>query len=103
MLFAVAVAVAFVSGVRSTFRLWRRYRAVVPVLTDARERLLLRSFVAVSTAITLAAGFYGLLAVRRLVGFPPFEWGIEASALVAIGVLFIPAALDHAVERVARR
>jgi len=102
VLFAVGVVVAFVCGVRSTIRLWRRYHDAKAVLLDWRERLILKSFVTVSVVITGAAGFYGFMAVRRLMGFDSLEWASAVSALVAIGVLFIPVALDAAVQRIAR-
>lgn len=101
VLFALGILIAFVFGIRSTIRLWLRYRAAGDVL-DGRDRLILRSFVAVSVAITLAAGFYGLLVFQHLAGLNVMDWQPALAELVAIGVLFIPTALDLAVQRIAR-
>jgi hypothetical protein len=101
-LFALAVVVAFAAGVRSTWRLWRRYADASPIL-DARERLLLRSFVIVSVLITAAAGFYGFLAARRLMGYEPLEWVPLVSVIIAIAVLLIPVGLDAAITRIVKR
>jgi hypothetical protein len=99
--FTVVLAIAAILGLRATFRLTRRYRAVSPQL-DERERLVLGSFVGVAWVITLTASFYGILSARRLLGLDPIAWSATISLLLASAVLLIPAGLDYIVDRVAR-
>ncbi len=101
--FASGFLAAFGLGIRSTWRLWRRYRTVTPLLLDPRERLVLGAFVIVSVLITTAAGYFGLLTVRRIIGFEPLEFTPIISLFVVIVVLLIPVYLDQLVQRVARR
>lgn len=103
MLFALGVIIAFLSGTRSTWRLWRRYTSARVVLLEPRERLILRSFVIVSVMITVAAGYFGFVALRRMLGYDPLDWTPTVSVLLAIVILFIPTMLDLVVARVARR
>lgn len=99
--FAVVALIAFVLGLRGSVRLSRRYRAVSPLLLQ-HEREILLAFVVVAWLVTVAAGFFGLIAARRLVGFAPLDWAPVAQVLLASAVLLIPAFLDHIVSRVAR-
>jgi len=69
---------------------------------DDRETLILRAVVIVAWTITIAALYFGFLAVRRLLGYEPLPELVPVSAVIAIGVLLIPAFLDYIVERVAR-
>lgn len=102
-IFIVGVLIAFTFGVRSTWRLWRRYRDAAPVLVEWRERLVLGSIVFVAFAITGAAAYFAFLAVRRLLGYEALDWSPYASSAVAIFVLLIPTYLERIVARVARR
>lgn len=98
---ALTFVFAFLVGVRSTWRLWRRYQATSPTLTEPRAYLVLVAFVAVSLIVTAAAGYFGFVSVRRLLGFEPIPGTPFVSTIVAICVLFIPALLDAVVKRVA--
>ena len=97
---AVVVAVLFVVpailGVRATYRLWRLY-------LDTKRNSIVFSFAMISTIITSAASFYGIIAIRRLLGFTPLDWTPGASLLLAALVLFIPAALERLVDNIGRR
>lgn len=99
--FVIAAAIAFVLGLRGSVRLTKRYHDVTLLLV-ARERLILGSFVGVSWIITLAGGWFVFTSARRLLGFPALDWTPLVSLLIASIVLFIPAALDYLVDRVAR-
>lgn len=103
VLFAALVVTAFLTGLRSTVRLWRRHRDVAPVLLDPRERLVLGTFVVVAVLLTATAGYFGFLSVRRLLGLDALEGTALLSALIASVVLYIPAGLDWVVGRIARR
>lgn len=100
-LFVVVVAIAFVLGLRGSVRLTRRY-ADVSALLVRRERAILGSFVIVAWLITGAAGFFGALSARRLLGYEAIDWTPFASVIVASVILFIPVFLDYVVDRVAR-
>lgn len=99
--YAVLFAVVAVLGLRGSVRLTARYRAVRDQLDD-RERSVLEAFAIVSWVITIAALYFGALAVRRLLGFEPLPGLTAASAVIATLVLLIPAFLDFVVDRVAR-
>lgn len=100
-LYAVLFVVAAVFGLRGSIRLTRRYRAVRDRL-DQRERLVLLAFVIVAWLITCAAFWFGSLSVRTVLGYERIVWIAPFSALIATGVLLVPAFLDAVVERVAR-
>jgi hypothetical protein len=97
--FALVVTAAFIAGVVSSARLTRTYVEISSTL-DWRARLVALTFVVVAWTITIAAGFFGALAVRRLLGAPPLDWSPNASAIVAAFVLFIPVALDFVWTRI---
>lgn len=99
--FLVIFSVAFLLGLRGSWRLTRRYRDVRDQLID-RERLILLSIVVVSWVITVAAGYFGVLSVRTIAGFERIPQLVPVSVLISSGVLFIPAFLDAVVDRVAR-
>lgn len=99
--FVVVAVIAFILGLRGSVRLTKRYASVSPLL-DGRERTILGSIAVTAWIITLAAGYFAAMSARRLMGFDPVEWAPVAGILIASVVLFIPAGLDHVVERVAR-
>ena len=99
--FAAVALIAFVLGLRGSVRLSQRYRAVSPLLLE-HEREILLAFVIVAWLVTVAAGFFGLIAARRLIGYAPLEWTPLVQVLLASAVLLIPVFLDHIVSRVAR-
>jgi len=99
--YAVLFGIVAILGVRGSWRLTSRYMFVNSQLDD-RETLILRAVVIVAWTITIAALYFGFLAVRRLLGYEPLPELVPVSAVIAIGVLLIPAFLDYIVERVAR-
>ena len=99
--YAVLFGIAAIFGLRGSVRLTRRYRDVRSRL-DSREALILLAIVIVSWVITITAFYFGGLSVRRLLGFESIPELVPISALLAIGVLFIPTFLDAVVDRVAR-
>lgn len=99
---ATTFVVGFLVGLRSTVRLTARYKTVAPSLMP-REGLILQAFVVVSGSITIAAGFFGALAVRRLLGFDPLTWSAPLTVLLSAIVLFLPLYLERVVDRVARK
>lgn len=100
-MYTVLFGIAAILGLRGSWRLTARYTAVHSQLDD-RETLILRAVVVVSWVITIAVLYFGFLTIRRLLGFAPLPELIPVSAIVATGVLLIPAFLDYIVDRVAR-
>lgn len=99
--FLLLTGVAFLAGLRGSWRLTRRYRDVSPQLLR-RERMLLGAIVGVAWLITASAGYFAFFSVRRILGFPPVDWTPAASVAIATAILFIPAGLDYVVGLVAR-
>lgn len=99
--YAFLFLVVAVLGIRGSWRLTSRYRAIKSQLI-ARERWILLAIVIVAWAVTFAALYFGGLTMRRLVGFEALPQLAPASALIATGILLIPAFLDWVVEQVAR-
>ena len=99
--FVVPFIVAAVLGLRGSIRLTLRFRDVRTRL-DAHEALILFAIVVVAWVVTVAAFYFGGLAVRRLLGFDTIPELVPVSALISIVVLFIPTLLDAVVDRVAR-
>ena len=98
-IFLLVLGVAFVLGVRSTFRLWALYRRVSPTLPDKR-RLILQSYVVVSAVVTLAAGYFGALSTRRILGYDPMPATALVSLAIATVVLFVPLYLDQVIRTI---
>lgn len=92
--------VAFVDGVRSTWHLWREYRATSPTLTEPRAYLVLWAVVVVCVVITVACGYFGFLSLRRLVGFEPIPGISVVSTVIIAGVVMIPRFLKLIVARI---
>lgn len=91
-----AFLVAFARGVRATIRLAERWRA-----TDLRPRSsILWAFVVVAATITLVAGWVGFLSVRRVLGFTALDGTAVVTAVLAVGLFFIPDFLLRVVDRI---
>lgn len=87
---------AFGVGVVSTIYLWRvRGNG----WTDHRNMILDAIFV-VSLVVTLAAGYFGFLSLRRVWGFEPLPWTPIAGLVVSTTVLLIPPFLVWIVRRI---
>lgn len=86
-------------GIRATWRLWRIYW----FNHESRKQEILLGLALTSTIITGAASFYGVLAIRRLLGFEPLDWTAPISLALAAAVLFLPAALERMVNHIATR
>lgn len=99
--FLLLTGLAFLAGLRGSWRLTRRYRDVSSQLLR-RERLLLGAIVGVAWIITATSGYFAFFSARRLLGYPPVDWTPAVSAVIATLVLFIPAGLDYIVGLVAR-
>lgn len=92
----VVFLLAFVLGVRSTFRLWRRVR--VPGRSGPQS-LILVAFAVVATIVTVVAGYFGVLGMRRLAGFAPVDFPLGTIA-AATGIVLIPEFLDWVETRI---
>jgi hypothetical protein len=99
--FLLVTFMAFILGVRGSWRLARRYRDVSGELIR-RERLLLGAIVAVAVIITIAAAVFAFLSARRVLGFEALEWTPGLTLFMATLILLIPAGLDYVVGLVAR-
>lgn len=102
--FAILLGLAAVLGIRGSWRLFRRYRAASrgeDQLTPS-ERLLLGSIVGVAWFLTVVAIYLGVLSIRRLLGYEPLTFTAPITAIVAMLILLIPAALDLVVDWIAK-
>jgi hypothetical protein len=97
-----AIAIAFGVGVHSTVGLWRDYHEIARFFTNPRSRIIGRAFVIVSAVVTIAAGYFGFLAVRRMLGFDALDWSPILSLAFSIPVLFVPAYLRRVWRSVGR-
>jgi uncharacterized membrane protein len=95
---AAVFALAAVLGVRSTFRLLRIVRPA-----DHDRRTILNLLTLIAGTITLAALYFGVMSVRRLLGFEAFPWAPTVSVLLSATVLLIPVGIDLVVERIQAR
>jgi hypothetical protein len=91
----VILGCCFALGIRSTLRLRAIHRHETPP-----RNLITGAFYATSLLITLAAGYFGLLSARRVLGFDPIAGSMFLSLLVASAVLLIPVGLDYTVTRI---
>lgn len=91
------LSLAFAGGLRSTVRLWRVWRRD----RESKRSLILAAFALIAVTITGAAVFFGVLSVRRALGFDALPWAPVASLVVASLVFLIPMALDWLVARIA--
>lgn len=99
--YAVLFGIASILGLRGSIRVTRRYVAVRDSLM-LRESSILLLLVFICWVITGAALWFGILNVRRLLGFEPLPELIPISALIATVILFVPTLVDVVVDRVAR-
>jgi uncharacterized membrane protein YidH (DUF202 family) len=95
------VLAAFIIGAWSTWDVWQLHRDTAPRMTPL-ERMVLGLLVLICAVITLAAGYFGFLSVRRLFGFDAFDWSPLASAVVALAVLLLPARIRYVARRITR-
>lgn len=98
-LVALAVFVGFgVLGVRSTYRLWR----IVWFDGETRRQRILLALALISTAITVAALWFGFQLVRKALGFDPLpvEFTVPVGIIVVSSVLLIPTAIERLVAQI---
>lgn len=94
--------VAAFFGVRDSLRVTQRYLDVKTAL-DWRERLVLMLLVFICWTITIAAAWYGILAVRRALGFEPLGFvAIPISIVISSLILFVPSIIRAVLEFIAR-
>jgi hypothetical protein len=89
---------AFLLGIRSTFHLWQYTREDRGV----RQNRILRAIFLTAGTVTLAAGWFGFLTLRRLAGLEPIGGLTVVNVLVAALVLIIPWQLQRVVEGIRR-
>ena len=89
--------VFFVAGVASTRDLLVIHRAATP----PRNRIT-GAFATVALLVTAAAGWFGFLSARRVLGFDPIPGASIASIIVASAVLTIPVGLRITVQGIRR-
>lgn len=82
-------------GLRATYRLWR----IVLYDGETRRNRLLRLLAGISTIITAAALWFGVLVLRRVLGFDalPTEITGPVGLVLAALVLLVPAAIERLV------
>lgn len=95
LLAVFVLLLTFVSGVRSTWHL----RQIHEHETPPRNRIT-GAFYRTALVITLAAGFFGFLSARRVLGFDALPGIGLVSLVVASAVLLIPLFLDLTVQRI---
>lgn len=101
--YVILLAIASVFGLRGSWRLTQRFRAVAfgeGRLTPS-ERLLLGTLVAIAWFLTTVAVYLGVLSVRRLLGMEPLGFTAPITAVLAMMILLIPAAIDVVVTHIA--
>lgn len=102
--FVVALyGVAFISGVVSTMRLWKKYRraGVILAATGDRNDIGLAAVV-IAALITIGIAVLEGGALQRMLGFDPWLAGQILAILFSIPILFVPLILDVAFEYVSR-
>lgn len=88
-------AATFLAGTLSTWNLYLIHRDE----TSPRNRIT-RAFVIVALVVTVAAGYFGALATRRLLDFPPLPGAAAISLVMASAVLLIPVFLLVTVRQI---
>lgn len=91
----LVLVVCFLLGVRSTKHLRAIHNGEAPP-----RNLITGAFYFVSLVVTVAAGYYGFLSARRVLGFEPIPGVGVLSVGVASAVLLIPVFLDWTVSRI---
>lgn len=101
-IFIVASAVLIVfsfRGVRTTHRIWRRYRAD----TRIPRSIILRMIRNVVTYIVGCALWLMFLTLRGLAGFETLEWSRIVNVVLLIGILGgIPEYVERTLDRIER-
>lgn len=97
---ALLFLAAFGVGIRETWRMWRRYRTTMPLLAEPEAYLLLWALTVTCLVVTGSAGFFGILALRHLLGFGGEHYVPLLSLVVASAVLFIPLFLGWVADRI---
>ena len=95
------LAAAFLTGVRSTYRLWVKFRAVGKLLHPDGNAIGLIFFL-IALLLTVTAGFFGFISARHLLGFESLPGAALIETLIGAAVLFVPWFLDYAVDRIGR-
>jgi len=95
MLAVLVLVFTFGLGIRSTWRLRRIHHSEKP----PRNRIT-AAFYRTALTITLAAGFFGLLSARRVLGFETIPGISIVSLLISSVVLLIPLFLDLSVQNI---
>lgn len=93
---ALVFAAVSIVGIRSTWRLWRIWRFD----QRSRQSLILAAFAIVSLLITIGALWFGILTVRRLLGFESLPELQLGSFIIVVIILLIPAGLERVVARI---
>lgn len=96
------LVVVLALGIRSTWRLWRQYRAIGPFV-QRRNRLLAQAFVVTCLIVLLAVGYFAVRTVARFAGFDSPEWITIISYVVSTPVLLLPVYLEYVWNRIGQR
>lgn len=99
-IYTVSLFVAAAFGWYSTVRAFRRYRRIAPELPGSLD-LIQFAFVIVRLVASIAATWFGYLALRRLLDFEPLDWSPVVSLALAVGVFLLPPFLDLIDKRIA--
>ena len=99
---ALFLFVTFLIGIRSTYRLWVKYRAISKILKPRRNIIGLVFFI-VALMVTTAAGYYGTLSALHIFGVQTVPGVSFVSLVIAAVILFIPAILDGTFDYIAAR
>jgi hypothetical protein len=91
------VLLAFVLAIRATARLWRIHLSEEPP-----RSLITGTLFGIAFVITAAGGWYGLMSLRVQMGGEPISELRIISIVLAILILFIPAAIDRVVGIIQR-
>lgn len=94
--------VAFALGIRSSYRLRRRYMKARRGI-DPRNRLILFTIVVACWIIAATSGWIGTLSAIRLIFKVSIPWTPPITILFAAGVVLIPVMFDWAITRVANQ
>lgn len=86
LLIAAGIIVQFIRGCRSTWALWRVYASDNRIPRSA----FLRAFRTISVVVVLAVGWFAVLQVRLLLGYPPIAELRPISGIVAMAVFELP-------------
>ena len=88
-LLTLLFGVAAVDGWWQTRKLWRKRNRIRPTMTGSFGLVPL-SYVVVALLSTVAATWYGILSIRRLLDLDPIDWSPIVSVILACGIFFVP-------------